>query len=109
MIDLTRWIVTIGYFAVAVAAWWIAGRCHSPTRRVAAVLIATFSTAWSVFYLWVSAIDLADTTQRTAATLGSRLAHLPTIAAATVLLILMLDEERHAKRAASNLLRGADE
>lgn len=104
MIDLTRFIVIVGYLIVLITAGWCFTVFRNPVRRVAAVLFAVMSTGWVLFYIWIAAIDLSENpAMLQAATLMSRLAHLPTIGAAFALLIMLHDTEKRSQRILSQL------
>ena len=97
MVEFTRWVVILGYGFVVVFAWYSVGRMKNPSRRIAAVLFAVSGTAWVVFYMWVATLDLVgDSFALTAASLGSRLAHLPAIGTGIALLVMLNDSDRAA-------------
>lgn len=89
MVDLTRIIIIAGYATVAAVAWLSVKRFHYKARAVAAGAIGIVATIWAIFYSIVMTVDVSA--NLTAVTLGSRLAHIPTIAAAAVILVLLRD------------------
>lgn len=91
-IDLTRIIIIGGYVTVAILAWTAVVRFPHKGRVAAAAVIAVYTTGWALFYSTLFLVDVANTL--TAVTLGSRLAHLPTIAAGFVLLVMLNDLDR---------------
>ena len=87
--------VIVGYVLLFGYSLWVARRVKRPTRRVAVLVLSAMAVVWLVFYLLTSVGGgLTGLLTLDQAVFASRLAQIPTLAAAYTLLVLMRDAEQ---------------
>ena len=97
-IDVTRWVVELGYLAVLGVAVFLFWRIRRPSFRWFTVLSAYAAFGWVVFYFAVSVVDVTEGSNLQWATLGSRIAHFPTIILMLTMLSVLRSTDRDGRR-----------